>query len=341
MFTSSLVRPELAANPVSVQDIEDAYSLFFDQESPVERTEIVRDEHVALAGPYVYRVSELHQPIGAYKIRGAYNKMHNLRQRGITSVVAASAGNHAQGVALSAEVLHMNATIFMPEDPSLDFKAKRVEHFGGDNVDVKRAGETFDEAARAAKEYEASSMGAACQVRPFDDPEVMAGQGTLGLEVANFFEGNQQLDAAFLPVGGGGLLGGVGTALRNRFPGIDLFAVEPEGADSMRRSVQANERLTLEQLDTFVDGAAVGRVGKFTLRAAQALQPTFLQVSRQEVREATTDLHERGVGVELAGALGYAGLRQVAEQLHDKTVAYFATGGNLSKERYKAEIKTK
>ncbi len=209
---------------------------------------------------HIFAKREDLQPVFSFKCRGAYNKLVRLLESGgaPNGVIAASAGNHAQGLALAAEKLKVKATIVMPNiTPAIKINA--VKRFGGDWVNVVIHGDNFDEAAAHAKQLQ-KEYGLAF-VHPFDDEDVIAGQGTVGKEI---IEQLRDIDAVFVPVGGGGLLAGVGTYIKAIKPTIRVIGVEHVESASMMAALVAGEPVTLEHVSVFADGVAVKRVGDNT-----------------------------------------------------------------------------
>lgn len=220
----------------------------------------------------VYFKREDLQEVRSYKIRGAYNLMSSLanseKEKG---VVCASAGNHAQGVAFGASMLKVRGTIFMPVTTPLQ-KVSRVKQFGGRWVKVELVGTTYDESSTAAKDY-CKKIGAVF-VHPFDDERVISGQGTVGKEI--FDQAGEKLDYVLCPVGGGGLISGVGTYLKTKVKDVKLVGVEPKGATGMYQSLKNGKVITLESIDPFVDGVAVRTVGNKTFEISSKLVDQML-----------------------------------------------------------------
>lgn len=265
------------------------------------------------------------QVVRSYKIRGAYNRMSQLdaadRSKGI---VCASAGNHAQGVALSCYMLGIEGKIYMPSTTPRQ-KVRKVKLFGKAKVEVLLVGDTFDDAyAAAVKECEENS---AIFIHPFNDPLVMAGQGTVGMEMLN--QEHQPIDYIFLGVGGGGLASGLGSYVKQLSPKTKIIGVEPSGAAGMKLSLEKGEVVTLDEIDQFVDGAAVKRVGEETFRICQHVLDDILLVPEGKI--CTTILHlydEEAIVVEPAGALAIAALDQYRDQIKGKRVVCVVSGGN-------------
>src|SRR6185369_1534458 len=263
--------------------------------------------------------------------RGAYNLMKGLtaaeRAKG---AVTASAGNHAQGVALAAAKLGINTAIYVPAGTPPQ-KVSRIRHFGGEWVDVRLIGLTFDDALEAALSYTETT--GAVFVHPFNDPRVMAGQGTVGQEI--YKELGAKLDVVVVPIGGGGLTAGLGTYLKNKIPGLQLIGVEPAGAPSMKRALEAGEVVRLENIDKFVDGAAVQAVGELTLEVAKGVLDDVVLVPEGKTCTTMIELYQNeGIVTEPAGALATSALDALKPKLKGKTVVVVISGGNNDILRY-------
>ncbi|EIL98584.1 threonine ammonia-lyase, biosynthetic [Rhodanobacter thiooxydans] len=249
------------------------------------------------------------QSVFSFKLRGAYNRMLQLdaaqRARG---VVAASAGNHAQGVALAAARLGIRATIVMPVTAP-PVKVDAVRRLGGAMVELLLAGDSYSDAQAAAAQLQAER--GAVFVHPFDDPAVIAGQGTIGLEILRQHPG--PLEAVFVPVGGGGLAAGVAACIKALRPEVRVIGVQAADSDAMARSLEAGERVTLEEVGLFADGTAVKQVGAPTFALCQRHLDAMLRVDADAICAAIRDIHQdcRSVA-EPAGALALAGLKQYA-----------------------------
>lgn len=265
------------------------------------------------------------QPVRSYKIRGAFNKIRQLREEEkVNGVVCASAGNHAQGVAYSCEKLKIKGTIFMPS-PTPKQKVDQVKFFGKEWVEVVLVGDTFDDAYTQAKEFciKAKSV----FVHPFDDEDVMNGQGTVALEILR--AANQPIDFLFLPIGGGGLAAGVSSVFRQLSPDTKLIGVEPAGAPAMLRSIEAGEHLTLGEIDKFVDGAAVQAVGQKTLEICKRQLDKVVTVPEGKICSTMLELYNReAIVVEPAGALSVAALDQFKAEIQGKNVVCVLSGSN-------------
>jgi len=284
----------------------------------------------------IYLKREDLQIVRSYKLRGAYNMISQLTDEQISrGVVCASAGNHAQGVAFSCKKLDIKGVIFMPEITPKQ-KVKQTEMFGNGNVEIILTGDTFDDCLREALAYtEAHGM---TFIPPFDTYPVIEGQGTVGVEI---LQDLPDVEAVIIPVGGGGLAAGAGTYLKQQNPGILLIGVEPEGAPSMVAAFKNNEPVTLTEIDRFVDGAAVKRVGKITYELGRKVLDEMLLVPEGKVCTTILKLYnEDAIVVEPAGALSVAVLDICREQIRGKKVVCIISGGNNDIERMQ-EIKEK
>jgi len=269
------------------------------------------------------------QSVHSFKLRGAYNRMSGLsaeqRARG---VVAASAGNHAQGVALAAQKLGVKALIVMPRTtPSI--KVEAVRDYG---ARIKLAGDAYDEAYTWAAEY-AEEKGVTF-IHPYDDPVVIAGQGTVGLEILQQHE--DDIEAIFVPVGGGGLIAGIAAAVKSLRPEIKVIGVEPEEASCMYEALKRGRRVTLKQVGIFADGVAVRQAGKEPYRIARQHVDDMVLVSTDEICAAMKDIFDdcRAV-VEPAGALAIAGIKKYVEQtgVKGKDLVAINSGANINFDR--------
>ncbi len=280
-------------------------------------------------GNHVLLKREDLQPVFSFKLRGAYNRIAQLSesaaQRG---VVCASAGNHAQGVALAARRRGIKAVIVMPQTTP-EIKVQAVNTLGGE---VVLHGDDYDTAFEHA-------LGLVRErnlvlVHPFDDPDVIAGQGTIAVEMARQTGGN--LDAVFVPVGGGGLIAGVSVYLKYLYPGIRIIGVEPEDAAGMYESLKAGHRVTLERVGLFADGVAVKRVGEETFELCRKHVDEIILLDNDEICAAIQDVFEdtRSI-VEPAGALAVAGLKKMAAREHwqGKRLAAITSGANINFDR--------
>jgi threonine dehydratase len=269
------------------------------------------------------------QPVFSFKLRGAYNKMVNLpRERLEKGVIAASAGNHAQGVALAAQKLGCRALVVMPvTTPRI-----KVDAVAARGAKVVLHGDSYDEAyAHAMKLKRRHGL---AFVHPYDDPDVIAGQGTIGMEILRQCAG--PIDAVFVPVGGGGLISGIAAYLKHLRPGVKLIGVEPEDADAMTRSLESGKRAKLEHVGLFADGVAVKEVGKETFRLCRKLVDEMVRVDTDEICAAIKDVFEdTRVVLEPAGALAIAGAKAWVERhgARGKSLVAVASGANTNFDR--------
>jgi len=280
-----------------------------------------------LGRPVLLKREDL-QPTFSFKLRGAYQRIGALdaaeRARG---VVAASAGNHAQGVALAAARLGTAATVVMPFSAP-QVKIDAVHRWSGRRVEVRLAGASYSEAQAEAQALVARS--GACLVHPFDDLEVIVGQATVALELLDQHPG--PLDAVFVPVGGGGLLAGMAAVVKAVRPRVQVIGVQAADADAMARSFEAGTRVTLEGVGLFADGTAVKQVGALTYALCRRHADTIVRVDTRAICTAIRDVHKELRCVpEPAGALALAGLRQwTAANKGSGAVAAVVSGANIN-----------
>ncbi|NMG17033.1 threonine ammonia-lyase, biosynthetic [Aromatoleum bremense] len=269
------------------------------------------------------------QPVFSFKIRGAYNKMAHLSaEKKSRGVIAASAGNHAQGVALAAQQMGVRAVIVMPTTTP-PIKIEGVRSRGGE---VVLFGDSFDEAYAHALELEEAEK--LTFVHPFDDPEVIAGQGTIGMEILR--QHPKPIHAVFCAIGGGGLIAGVGAYIKRLRPDVKIIGVETVDADAMARSLKAGRRIRLEQVGLFADGTAVKYVGEETFRICRQVVDEVVLVDTDAICAAIKDVFEDTRSIlEPSGALAIAGAKAYAEkhQLKDRTLVAVASGANTNFDR--------
>jgi threonine dehydratase len=265
------------------------------------------------------------QQVRSYKIRGAYNKMSSLTEvEAENGIVCVSAGNHAQGVALSCKLLKIKGTIYMPA-PTPKQKIEQVKMFGGDFIDVVLVGDTFDDA------YEASML--ECErlsktfIHPFNDEKVIEGQATVGLEIMD--QAQHPIHYVFVPVGGGGLASGLSTLFKELSPNTKIIGVEPEGAPSMSVSIQKDRIVELKNIERFVDGAAVRRVGDKTFEICKQNLDAVITVPEGKICQTILELYNKdAIVVEPAGALSIAALDYYKDELAGKNVVCLVSGSN-------------
>lgn len=269
------------------------------------------------------------QSVFSFKLRGAYNKMVQLPpDRLAQGVIAASAGNHAQGVALAARHLETRAIIVMPvTTPQVKIDAVRAR--GGV---VVLEGDTYDDACAHAQQLAADK--GLTFIHPFDDPDVIAGQGTIGMEILRQYQ--QPIHAVFVAIGGGGLIAGIGAYIKRLRPEIKIIGVEPVDADAMARSLQAGERVHLSQVGLFADGVAVRQVGEETFRLCQQYVDEVILVDTDATCAAIKDVFEDTRSIlEPAGALAIAGAKAYVEReaIQGQTLVAVASGANMNFDR--------
>jgi threonine dehydratase len=301
------------------------------QKTPLQKNKILSDRYQC----NVYLKREDLQVVRSFKIRGAYHLIRSLSDEELQNgVVCASAGNHAQGVAYSCQLLNIQAKIFMPSTTPRQ-KVSQVKWFGGSFVEVILIGDTFDDSFKEAVNY--CNQHHMAFVHPFDDQRIIAGQGTVGMEIMN--DMNEDLDFVFLSIGGGGLASGVGTSVKGISPATKIIGVEPAGAASMQKAIERNDIVTLENIDKFVDGAAVKQVGNLTLEICKEVLDDIVLVPEGKVCTTILELYnENAIVAEPAGAMPIAALDFYREQIKGKTVVCVISGGNNDIDRMQ-EIK--
>src|SRR5262245_12233812 len=280
-------------------------------------------------GNRLYIKREDLQPVFSFKLRGAYNKMAALpKARLRRGVIAASAGNHAQGVALAAQRLRCRAVIVMPvTTPRI-----KVDAVAGGGAQVVLHGDSYSDAY--AKAAEIRKKRGLTFVHPYDDPDVIAGQGTIGMEILRQHPG--PLDAVFVPIGGGGLISGIAAYVKRVRPSVKVIGVEPVDADAMTRSLKKGKRVRLDQVGLFADGVAVKEVGKETFRLCRRFVDDMVLVDTDEMCAAIKDVFEdTRVVLEPAGALAVAGAKAWVDRngARDKTLVAVASGANTNFDR--------
>jgi threonine dehydratase len=271
------------------------------------------------------------QAVRSFKIRGAYNKIASLsaddRKR---PIVCASAGNHAQGVAFACAHLGIGGTVFMPRITPTQ-KIERVEHFGGEFVEIRLVGDSYDEASTAADTYCQQKQG--IFVHPFDDLDTIAGQGTVGKEIYDATGG--EVAVVIVPVGGGGLASGVASYIKEQNPAVVVIGAEPAGSPSMYESLKQGRVITLDKMQTFVDGAAVRRAGQRTFDLCRRYVDRVVLVPEGRICTTMVELYQNeGIITEPAGALSLSALEDATEEIRDKTVVCVLSGGNNDILRY-------
>ncbi|MDF9844613.1 MULTISPECIES: threonine ammonia-lyase IlvA [unclassified Paenibacillus] len=286
-------------------------------------------------GCNVYLKREDLQIVRSFKIRGAYNMIRSLsaedRAKGI---VCASAGNHAQGVAYSCKALGIKGKVFMPSTTP-NQKIKQVRRFGGEFVEVILKGDTFDDAYDEA--LQACIDHSMTLIHPFDEPRIIAGNGTIAMEVMENLD--KPADFVFVTIGGGGLAAGVATYVKTVSPATKVIGVEPSGAASMSEAIERGEVVTLNEINKFVDGAAVKRVGGLTYDICARHLDDVVKVPEGKACTTILELYnENAIVVEPAGSLPIAALDMYGDQIRGKTVVCIVSGGNNDIDRMQ-EIK--
>jgi threonine dehydratase len=265
------------------------------------------------------------QIVRSYKIRGAYNKMCTLPQEALDKgIVCASAGNHAQGVAMACKLLNVKGTIFMPSVTPKQ-KVSKVQFFGRENVEIILTGDTYDASYQAAKEYTEGHN--KTLIHPFDDEHVIEGQATVGLEIIE--DCDVPIDYVFVAIGGGGLVSGLGSYFKQISPKTKIIGIEPLGAPAMHESLKQDKVVTLKHIDTFVDGAAVKKVGKKTFLIAKNVLDDMILVPEGKVCTTILQLYnEEAIVAEPAGAITIAALDFYKDKIKGKNVVCIISGGN-------------
>lgn len=273
----------------------------------------------------IYLKREDLQVVRSYKIRGAYNKMASLSKEALDKgVVCASAGNHAQGMAYACNRMQVKGTIFMPTTTPAQ-KIKQARMFGKTFVEIVLVGDTYDDAYHAAMKF--CEENNATFVHPFDDLQVMEGQGTVGLEI--FKDANFKIDYLLFAIGGGGLASGVSTIFKQLSPKTKLIGVEPVGSPTMQKAIELGHVITLDEIDKFVDGAAVKRAGDLTFEVCKKNLDHIILVPEGKVCSTILKLYnEEAIVAEPAGALSVAALDFVKDEIKGKNVVCIIGGGN-------------
>lgn len=265
------------------------------------------------------------QTVRSYKIRGAFNKIAQLPKNDLKKgVVCASAGNHAQGVAFSCSKLNIKGKIYMPATTPRQ-KIRQVEMFGKENVEVVLTGDTYD-AAETAALNDCRHTGMAF-IHPFDDEQIIEGQATVGLEILQ--DTKIPIDYLFIPVGGGGLAAGVGAYFKQVSPQTKIIGVEPAGAPSMQKALEAGKVIELEEIDKFVDGAAVKKAGEITFAVCQKVIGQMVTIPEGRVCTKILELYNHdAIVMEPAGALSIAALDLFKNEIKGKNVVCIVSGSN-------------
>ena len=307
----------------TVEAIEKASGVL---EEILEPTPFQKNQNLSdIYGADVYLKREDLQMVRSYKIRGAYNKIRSIEPESMKNgIVCASAGNHAQGVAFSCSKLQIMGSIFMPVTTPKQ-KIEQVRMFGREYIEIILTGDTFDAANSAAIKY--AKENDKTFIPPFDDPKVMEGQGTIGREI--LCQSKETLDYIFVPIGGGGLASGLGSYIRQMSPETKIIGVEPGGAPCMKEAIKAGKVIKLEQIDKFVDGAAVQEAGALTYEVCKEVLDDIIVVPEGAVCTTIIQMYNKSaIVVEPAGALAATALRFYADKIKGKKVACIVSGSN-------------
>ena len=296
------------------------------------------EEHQRFSDKYhckmLFKREDLQQ-VRSYKIRGAYNKISSLtNEETKNGIVCASAGNHSQGVALSCQLLKIKGKIFMPA-PTPNQKVEQVKMFGKEFVEVVLTGDTFDDSYhKAIEECEQYNKPL---VHPFNDPKVIEGQGTVGLEIIK--QSDIPIDYIFIPVGGGGLASGLSSVVKALSPETKIIGVEPAGAPSMSKSIKKGELVQLNKIEKFVDGASVKKVGDLTFEICQKNLDVMTTVHEGKICQTILEMYNKdAIVAEPAGVMSIAALDEFKNEIKGKTVVCLVSGSNNDITRT-AEIK--
>jgi threonine dehydratase len=327
--------PKVKQDKVKIEDILQAHHTLRDaiNHTPLQKNAILSDRYNC----NVYLKREDLQVVRSFKLRGAYHLIRSLSDDELKNgVVCASAGNHAQGVAFSCKMLGIPGKVFMPTTTPRQ-KISQVRLFGGEFVEVILIGDTFDDSYKEA--IACSNEKNMAFIHPFDDPHIIAGQGTVGLEIMN--DSDEEIDYVFTSIGGGGLASGVGTYIKGISPSTKIIGVEPAGAASMKQSLDHNEVVILEDIDKFVDGASVKEVGQLTLDICKDVIDDIVLVPEGKVCTTILELYnQNAIVAEPAGALPVAALDFYKDQIEGKSIVCIISGGNNDIDRMQ-EIKEK
>ncbi|HEM6190385.1 TPA: threonine ammonia-lyase IlvA [Streptococcus suis] len=311
---------------ITAENVEQAYEVL---KRVVVRTPLDYSRYLSEKyGATIYIKRENEQRVRSFKIRGAYYAISQLSdEEKSLGVVCASAGNHAQGVAYTCQEMQIPATIFMPITTPQQ-KIGQVKFFGGDFVDIRLVGDTFDESAQAAQEYTKET--GKTFIDPFDDENVQAGQGTVAYEILEEAEEQSiSFDQILVPVGGGGLVAGVSAYLKEHAPEIKIVGVEANGARSMKAAFDKGRPIKLASIDKFADGIAVQKVGASTYEVARKHVDKLIGVDEGWISGTILDLYSKlGIVAEPAGAATVAALEVIKDKIQGQTICCIISGGN-------------
>ncbi len=265
------------------------------------------------------------QQVRSFKIRGAYNKISSLKKEEIKKgIICASAGNHAQGFAFSCQKLEIKGEVYMPATTP-DQKVSQVRMFGGEFVDIILVGDSYDACQKVA--LDAAKDANKTFIHPFDDSEVIEGQGTIALEMLDQY--SKGFDYVLVPLGGGGLISGMLTVFKKKSPGTKVIGIEPEGAASMKLALEKGKRISLESMDYFVDGAAVRQVGRLPFKICKEHLDQILVIPEGKICQTILEVYNKdGIVAEPAGALAIAALNSISDKIKNKSIGVLVCGGN-------------
>ncbi|PSL50550.1 L-threonine ammonia-lyase [Salsuginibacillus halophilus] len=289
--------------------------------TPLQRNQVLSERYEA----NIYLKREDLQVVRSFKIRGAFHLMHSLPKEKLENgVVCASAGNHAQGVAYSCQELKVHGKIFMPTTTPRQ-KVDQVKLFGKDYIEVIITGDTFDDAYNEA--MECCEEEGRTFIHPFNHEKIIAGQGTVGMEIMNDIE--ERIDYLFSSIGGGGLVSGVGTYVKSISPSTKIIGTEPLGAPGMRESLEKQEVVELDEIEKFVDGAAVKKVGDVTYDICRNVLDDIVLVPEGKICTTILELYnQNAIVAEPAGAMPISALDFYQDEIKGKTVVCVISGGN-------------
>ncbi|MED4162359.1 threonine ammonia-lyase IlvA [Halalkalibacterium halodurans] len=289
--------------------------------TPLQKNQVLSERYEC----NVYLKREDMQVVRSFKIRGAFHQISSIPKEELNNgVVCASAGNHAQGVAYSCHTLQIPGKIFMPTTTPRQ-KVDQVKFFGKEYVEVILTGDTFDDSFNEAKEYGIKHK--MTFIHPFDQEKIVAGQGTVGMEIMNDIDDN--IDYLFCSIGGGGLISGVGTYIKSISPRTKVIGCEPAGAPAMKESLKQGKVIELEKIDKFVDGAAVKKVGEIPFEICRKILEDIVLVPEGKICTTILNLYNQdAIVAEPAGAMPIAALDFFKDEIKGKTVVCVLSGGN-------------
>ncbi|WP_078553326.1 threonine ammonia-lyase IlvA [Bacillus alkalicellulosilyticus] len=289
--------------------------------TPLQKNQVLSERYEC----NIYLKREDLQVVRSFKIRGAYHQIHSLPEEALKNgIVCASAGNHAQGVAYSCKTLQIKGRIFMPATTPRQ-KVDQVVFFGKEYVEVVLTGDTFDDSFNEAMNY--CNEHSMAFIHPFDQEKIVAGQGTVGVEIMNDID--EPIDYLFSSIGGGGLISGVGTYIKSISPQTKIIGAEPLGAPAMKKSLEKGEVVRLDEIEKFVDGAAVKKVGEIPFEICQSILNDIVLVPEGKICTTILDLYnQNAIVAEPAGAMPITALDFYKDEIKGKTVVCIVSGGN-------------